>query len=814
MVDSPSAVPEEFPREIDQEKERLRLYALISELVQWESTANEQILDRAREEIRRSWRRCCNDNAHHPQSAELFNPDKLPAFHDPFAGGGALPLEAQRLGLEAYASDLNPVAVLINKAKIEIPSAFHETSPANPSSRLKQGFLDHKWKSLFGLAEDVSYYAKWIEEEARKRIGYMYPSAFIGSDALQGRSDLEAYKGKHLPVIAWIWARTFICANPACGKESPMISSFALAKKKGKEVYIVPIYGEKGATFKLSSSWPYESRDPSKGFKRGVSGIFECAHCGTVSTRDYVADEAKASRLGSIPIAVVAEGSRERVYLTPLSEFFPASIETPRVDGLDIELSPNPRDVWCRNFGLVRPKDLFTARQLVLLSELCSILEEAKAQQRRDLEQLPKPGKSSTTNASVNTIEERVKAVSLYLALIIDKLAESHSNLCTWSSAPKNELVVSTFRRQALPMTWDYAESNPFGESSGSISKVANSVVQVIRKSLCGQVRGFAEQDDAASQSTTEGKVFSTDPPYYNNISYADLSDFFYAWIRKMLRAEYPELTSTMAAPKAQEMIAASYRHGSKEDSDRFFLESMTQAMVRISTQAHPAFPGTIYYAFKQAEGDAGSGTASTGWEIFLEAVIRSGFSISGTWPIRTEREGRSVGIGTNALASSIVLVCQKRLQSALTISRNEFRRRLRQELPLALKELERANIAPVDVAQASIGPGMAIYSSSKAVLNPDDSPMSVREALIEINAALDEYLSQDEAELDADSRFALTFFESFGYAERDFGDAEGLDQGAKSFGRWCGQIRHSALRGWQGAAPSTLRATRRLGSH
>ena len=324
-------------------------------------------------------------------------------------------------------------------------------------------------------------------------------------------------------------------------------------------------------------------------------------------------------------------------------------------------------------------------------------------------------------------------------------------------------------------MTWDYAESNPFGDSSGSIRKISDAVVSVIRKSLSGASRSYVEQADAAMQSLSKGKIFSTDPPYYNNISYADLSDFFYSWLRKMLKNEYPELMSTMASPKSQEMIAAPYRHSSKEGSDLFFLESMTQAMTRLSQQAHPAFPGTIYYAFKQAESDAGSGSASTGWEIFLEAVIKSGFSISGTWPIRTEREGRSVGIGTNALASSVVLVCQKRPETATSLSRNNFRRQLRKQLPQTLKELERANIAPVDVAQAVIGPGMAIFSSAKAVLNPDDSPMSVRVALIEINAALDEFLSQDEADLDSDSRFALTFFESFGYKERDFGDAEGL---------------------------------------
>ncbi len=775
MVDDPSAVPEEFPTDEAQEIEQLRLFALISELVTWENTTNEPLLERARAEIRRSWRRACADNADHPEAAELFNPEKLPGFHDPFAGGGALPLEAQRLGLETYASDLNPVAVLINKAKVEIPAMLAGTPPINPVSRERKELLTKKWKPTEGLAEDVHYYAEWIRKEAKKRLCHLYPGATISGDILHNRPDLAPYKGLKLPIIAWIWARTFFCANPACGKETPMVSSFMLAKKKGKEIYLVPFHDHDVATFNLSTDWPQGGREPSKGYKRGVSGIFECAHCGTVSTRDHVADEAKAGRLGIAPIAVVAEGSRERVYLPPQSSFYPEELSPPEVEGLEVELSPNPRDVWCRNFGLTKPKDLFTIRQLILLSGLCDIFEEAKVLIESDLRKSTQVDEGSGGFASKISTEDHARAIYLYLAFIVDKLTESHSNLCTWSSAPKNELVVSTFRRQALPMTWDYAESNPFGDSSGSIRKISDAVVSVIRKSLSGASRSYVEQADAAMQPLSKGKIFSTDPPYYNNISYADLSDFFYSWLRKMLKNEYPELMSTMASPKSQEMIAAPYRHSSKEGSDLFFLESMTQAMTRLSQQAHPAFPGTIYYAFKQAESDAGSGSASTGWEIFLEAVIKSGFSISGTWPIRTERDGRSVGIGTNALASSVVLVCQKRPETATSLSRNDFRRQLRKQLPQTLKELERANIAPVDVAQAVIGPGMAIFSSAKAVLNPDDSPMSVREALIEINAALDEFLSQDEADLDSDSRFALTFFESFGYKERDFGDAEGL---------------------------------------
>jgi putative DNA methylase len=367
--------------------------------------------------------------------------------------------------------------------------------------------------------------------------------------------------------------------------------------------------------------------------------------------------------------------------------------------------------------------------------------------------------------------KEYTHAIGVYLALAVDKTVDYNSSLVTWS--PTRDQAKTTFGRQALPMVWDFAEVNPFAGAAGDFLISLQGICRALAP--LGFGKGESSQADAQTQSLSKARIVSTDPPYYDNIGYADLSDFFYVWLRRSLHRIYPDLFATMGVPKNEELVATAYRHKDRNAAEDFFLQGMTQAMTRIANDSHPAFPVTIYYAFKQAEKKSDQNTSSTGWETFLGAVLKAGFSITGTWPIRTERESRSISIGTNALASSVVLVCQRRLEIAATLSRNDFRRQLRQELPKALKELERANIAPVDVAQAAIGPGMAIYSSAKAVLNPDDSPMSVREALIEINAALDEYLSQDEGELDADSRFALTFFESFGYKERDFGDAEGL---------------------------------------
>ena len=775
MVDDPSAVPEEFPTEEAQEHERLRLFALVSELVTWENTTNELVLNRAREEIKRSWRRACADNADHPEAAELFNPEKLPGFHDPFAGGGALPLEAQRLGRESYASDLNPVAVLINKAMIEIPPKFAGMPPVNPESRRKQNISS--WKGAQGLAEDVRYYGQWMRDEAEKRIGHLYPKVEVTAEMAKERPDLNPYVGKKLTVIAWLWARTVKSPNPAFAQvEVPLASTFMLSTKAGKETYVEPVIESGGYRFTVKVGKPKDAEGAKSGTKAGGRGAnFLCVMSGTPIAPQYIKDEGKAGRMGARLMAIVAEGVRGRVYLEPMPEHEAAALKAKPTWRPEGDIATRMTGGNCTPYGLTSWGDLFTPRQLVALTTFSDLVQEARVLVKANalaggLEDEAVPLCEGGAGAGAYC-----DAVSIFLAFVLEKLSEAHSTICTWSSVPKNELVVSTFRRQAIPMTWDFGEANPFAESSGSIMKTKEAVSRVLSTSIPGVSSGWAHQQDATCQTLSEKRAISTDPPYYDNIGYADLSDFFYVWLRRSLKPVLPELFATLAVPKAQELVATPYRHGGKEEAEEFFLKGMTLAIRRIAEQSHPVFLVTIYYAFKQSEAKSDAGTASTGWETFLAAVIKAGFSITGTWPIRTEREGRSIGIGANALASSVVLVCQRRQESATSLSRNDFRRQLRQELPKALKELERANVAPVDVAQAAIGPGMAIFSSAKAVLNPDDSSMSVRDALIEINTALDEYLSQDEGELDADSRFALTFFESFGYKERDFGDAEGL---------------------------------------
>jgi putative DNA methylase len=765
-------VPEEFPTEDEQEKERLRLFALISELVLWESTTNEQVLNRAREEIRRSWKRCCADNADHPEAAELFNPDKLPGFHDPFAGGGALPLEAQRLGLESYASDLNPVAVLINKAMIEIPPKFAGMRPVNPESRRN---LDvRQWKGAQGLAEDVRYYGQWMRDEAEKRIGYLYPRVEVTAEMVKERPDLNPYVGEKLTIIAWIWARTVKSPNPSFAQvDVPLASTFMLSTKAGKEAYVEPVVEGMGYRFKVSIGKPRDIESTKAGTKLARGGNFSCLMSGTPMTPDYIKAEGIALRLGARMMAMVAESPRGRVYLDPTPEQECSALQIRaswKPDGVFVE---DARAFTPNIYGIKGWSDLFTNRQLLALSTISELTHECLGEVRKDAVSAGLASDAKHLCEEGIGSEAYSEAVQTYLTFALSKAVDRNTTLCVWET--KMDRMRGTFGRQALPMTWDYVETNPLGGAGGDVYGTVHSLCEVLDKLPVRVSRGVAIQRDAQSQELSDYRVISTDPPYYDNIPYADLSDFFYVWLRRSLKSVFPNLFATLAVPKAEELVATAYRHGGKESAEAFFLKGMTLAMQRISAQSHPAFPVTIYYAFKQSETKSASGTASTGWETFLEAVVKAGFAVRGTWPIRTELAKRMRGMESNALATSVVLVCQRRLQEALTLSRNEFRRQLRQDIPQALKELENANTAPVDIAQAAIGPGMAIFSGAKAVLNPDDSPMSVREALIEINAALDEYLSQDDGDLDADSRFALTFFESFGYAERDFGDAEGL---------------------------------------
>ncbi len=720
---------------------RMRLFDFIERLVTWEATTDEAILNTARELI---------------QIATEGNP---PPLLDPFAGGGSIPLEAQRLGLEAHASDLNPVAVMINKAQIEIPPRFANMPPVNPRDRENDSASGQGWKGAAGLAADVRYYGEWMREKAFEKIGHLYPT----------------HNGE--TVIAWLWARTVKSPNPAVNAHVPLIKSFILSKKKGREVWAKPIIENGQIRFEVTKGKPPKDKEGTMNRSGGT-----CLISGEPIPFEYVREEGKAGRMGTQLIAIVTQGQNRRNYYSPEAKHSEISTQA-EPTWIPIGELDGKAKVNVGLYGFVEVADLFTSRQLVALTTFSDLVAEARKQAHNDAILVGLPDDDISLRDDGNGAKAYAEAVSVYLAFGVDKGADNWSSIVTWRNSVDSPRT--TFARQALAMVWDYVESNPFSTSAGSW---INTVIEILYKTVNALPTvnvGFAVQQDAA-QIHSEARTLSTDPPYYDNISYADLSDYFYVWMRKSLQDVYPDIFGTMLVPKEPELIASPHRHGGKEAANQHFESGMLDTFINIRRFVMPEYPLTVYYAFKQQDAEvlddedeeSDTQVTSTGWETMLTSIIDSGFSIDGTWPMRTERGGRSVSVGTNALASSIILVCRPRPEDASNTSRRAFVNDLRSELPRALKEMQSGNIAPVDLAQASIGPGMAIYSRYSKVLEADGSSMSVRTALGLINQILDEHLSEQDGDIDADTRFAVAWFTQFGFEEGDFGQADVLARG------------------------------------
>jgi putative DNA methylase len=714
LVDDPSAHPDKFPTEEAQKAERDRLHSIISRLVIWENIHDEDLLRAAHEEILKS---------------TGGNP---PPILDPFAGGGSIPLEAQRLGLEAHASDLNPVAVLINKALIEIPPKWADHPPVFPGAASER----LSWQGPTGLAEDVRRYGKWIRDEAEKRIGHLYPKVKI--------SGVEA------TVIAWIWARTITCPNPACAGTMPLVRSFWLGKKKGKERYVIPIPDGKRVRFEIGGP-DGVPRDGTVGRAGAV-----CLLCGTPVPLSYVRDEGKAGRMSAQLMAIAAEGPRQRYYIAPDEEHEEAA-DVPRPDDApEADLPEQALGFRVQGYGMRTWADLYTNRQLTALITFSDLVREAR---ERVLADGGEPG--------------RADAIGTYLGLAVSRIAGSLANLATWNAAPSKESVTGVFRVHALSMKWDFAESNPFlyGQPTDVLTS-AEWVAGAVEYLPTG--RGKASQENASTRSYA-GLLVSTDPPYYDNVGYADLADYFYIWLRRMLSPVYPQLLSTVLTPKADELVADPFRH---KNAEKLFEDGYTSVFARICEGTPAEVPITVFYAFKQAETDHDGGHASTGWETLLEGMLIAGWAVTATWPTRTERGGRTRDIESNALASSIVLACRTRPVSAGFTDRRGLITALREEFPDALRKLEQGKVAPVDLRQAAIGPGMAVFSRYARVNEPDGSAMRVRAALSLINQVLDEKLSQLEGDVSAETRWCVEWFKQFGFDPGAFGTAETLSKG------------------------------------
>ncbi|MDV6305361.1 DUF1156 domain-containing protein [Rhodococcus cerastii] len=724
LVDDPSSRPEEFPTEELQRRERERLHGIIERLVSWDNVRDEKLLADARAEISRS------------------TDGDPPPILDPFAGGGTIPLEAQRLGLEAWASDLNPVAALINRALIEIPPRFRDQEPVFPGLA---GSQIRTWAGAAGLAADIKAYGDWMCSAAKNRLASNYPMASLAG-------------GGTATVVAWVWARTVTCPNPACGIAMPLARSWWLSKKKGKETFIVPtIVGDLShpsglrVRFDVSNEGS-KAPDPSSDGTVGRTGG-RCVACETAVPLNYIRSEGRAHRMGASLMAIVAEGNRQRLYL-PATEDHIAAASVPRPDDVPAgDLPNNPRDFKTPNYGMTAWADLFTNRQLLGLTTFSDLVGKTRSKVIDD-------GGSS----------EYADALATYLGLAISRNTDYSSAICSWHSG--RDTARNVFARQAIPMVWDYVESNLLSGLSGSVASQLSWVAGVVG-ALVPAAPGTVEQADASTRSY-DGFVIATDPPYYDNIGYSDLSDYFYVWLRRTLRDVHPDLLATLLVPKAEELVANPYRHDGKVGAKRFFEDGFRRVFTRVRETANSDYPITVWYAFKQSEADD-TGEASTGWETLLEGMIRAGWEITSTWPNRSEMGNRMIASGNNALASSIVLSLRPRRDDAQTTDRRGFIAALEAELPQALRRLQQGQIAPVDMPQAAIGPGMAVFSRYSGVLEPDGTKMTVRSALSRINEILDQVLNEQEGDFDATSRFAIPWYRQHGYGIGKFGDADSL---------------------------------------
>ena len=724
LVDDPSARPEEFPTEELQRAERDRLHGLIERMVIWENLRDERLLADVRAEIMKS------------------SGGVPPPIIDPFAGGGSIPLEAQRLGLESNASDLNPVAVLINKAQIEIPPRFRDRVPVFPGLA---GSQIRDWSGGEGLAADVRAYGDWLRDEAERRIGHLYPPARLGD-------------GTSSPVIACLWARTVTCPNPACGIAMPLVRSWWLGKKRGNEAYVVPeivadgtVPAGQAVRFVLKhgrAGGPSAATDGTVG-RNGA----RCVACETSVELAFVRAEGRAGRLGQQLMGVVAGGDRKRTYLAATEDQIVAAAVDRPDDAPDAAIPPQAPSFRVQAYGMTQWSDLFTNRQLIALTTLADLVPDARAKVIAD------GGDPAYADA-----------VATYLGLAVSRTTDLMNSIVTWSNS--RDQAPNLFARQAIPMAWDFVEVSPFARAAGDVG-VAVATMSKALLNLAPTGSGHAEQADAGARSFA-GMLISTDPPYYDNIGYSDLSDFFYVWLRRSLSTIHSKTVGTMLTPKFEELVANPYRHDGKAGAEKFFIEGFNSVFARVREGADPNVPLTVYYAYKQQEANA-EGTSSTGWHTLLDGLIDSGWEITATWPMRTEMSGRLIGSNANALASSIVLACRPRPSDAPTTTRRAFVAALKAELPEALRTLMQGAIAPVDLAQAAIGPGISVFSRYSRVREADGSDMSVKDALLLVNATLDEVIGEQESDFDPDTRFAVKWYRQYGWTQENSGIADQL---------------------------------------
>jgi putative DNA methylase len=667
--------------------------------------------------------------------ARLRQQDELPTIIDPFCGGGSTLVESQRLGLAAIGSDLNPVPTLISKILAELVPQFRDQSPLAPDSG-RLPVLD----TYGGVLHDLQYYAKLIQERVYKAVASAYPP---GTDSF----------------VAWLWCRTVPCPNPACGRTAPLYGLTHLSKLKRDYAYLVPQVTEHGVVHRVATG-PGVPQPPSK---QAGKSRFICLACTTPFDQRYIRQQAQQGKMGLQLLADVRAVDGRRVYSadTPAAGGFgsPGMVEIPLVGKAAMNVGL---------YGISTLAGLFTSRQ-------AATLESFAAEIGRVQEDIAAAGGSSAY----------VSVLQGLLSLALGKLAQSNCALVRWriDSRSGSAKAEPAFGTQAVPMLWDFAETNPFGASVGSwmlqVDGVAAAVRTLPKSGPPASVSLAAAQDMAPGREAHA--LLITDPPYFDQIQYADISDFFYYFHRAALREAFPALYGTVTTPKSVELVANPWRHGGDADAARdHFVVGFQQALASLSKTTDPDLPKVVVYAAAQDEhGD--DRAPSTAWESLLEAIVLAGLMVVATWPIFATGTTRQIGQGANALASYVVLVLRPRPEEAETVNRRAFLAALAAELPAALASLRHVAIPPMDLPQATIGPGMAVFTRYRQVMEPNGRSMSVGTALALINQVLDEVLTEQEGDFDSDTRFCLKWFSQYGWEEASSGTADSLARAANT---------------------------------
>jgi putative DNA methylase len=664
--------------------------------------------------------------------------EKGPTVIDPFCGGGSTLVEAQRLGLAAEGADISAVAVLVTKLLTEIP----------PQVEAQTAITEPALAGIPGFQADVRHYATWIHDRAQEELADLYPSAPNGD-----------------PVIAWWWARTVASPDPSVGgAQVPLVSSWQLSATRSNEAIVRPIVSSdrRAVSFEMTSGGT--APPPSKE---------QCVITGTPITFEYLRGEGAAGRLGMRLIAGISDGPHGRSYWIADEDHLSAAERARPLDPPETEL-PDNLGFRVQNYGVTRWDQLFTRRQLAMLETFARLVAAIPERVQSD-----------------GGDPDRSKWIAAVLGLCLGKLAQRSSTLVAWRTRrDAKSKAEPAFGRNDLPMTWDFAEVNPFAGSVGDWNRIVELSLNAFEYiEPRGPASAVFLEDARTFVASKSNAMCVTDPPYFDAIGYSGLYDFFYIWLRRALKASHEELFSTVLSRRDTELIADPGRHNKSRTAARqYFIDGFTDTFELVRSAADPAFPTVVVYAYRES-----GGQGATGWEAMLQAIVAAGLSITGTWPIHGTGRTRLRGQGSNALATYVVLVCRPRSQDAAVVGVADFIRALRSEIPMAVRVLQAATIAPVDLAQAVIGPGMRVYTSYREVLDADGKSVAVGTALSHINRVLGETLDQQEADFDAPTRWAVAWYAENGFGAGDFGRADHL---ARAKVTSVDALRHSGIVG------------------